>query len=80
MGLPLLLVLLLVGILGSAFFSGAEIAVISCSRLRMRHLAREGNRAALAVERIQPAGKRVLATAEFLRGYPLQPGDRFGEA
>ena len=28
--------------------------------------------------RLQPAGKRVLATAEFLRGYPLRVGDRLG--
>ncbi len=60
MGLPLLLVLMFVGILGSAFFSGAEIAVISCSRLRMRHLAREGSRAAMAVERILNDLRRMV--------------------
>ncbi|MFC1530299.1 hemolysin family protein [Gemmatimonadota bacterium] len=60
MGLPLLLALMFVGILGSAFFSGAEIAVISCSRLRMRHLAREGNRAAMAVERILGDLRRMV--------------------
>lgn len=32
----------------------------------------------LAIDRVQPAGKRPLATTEFLRGYPLQPGDRLG--
>jgi methionyl-tRNA formyltransferase len=31
---------------------------------------------ALAVELIQPAGKRVMAAAEFLRGYPLSSGER----
>ena len=35
---------------------------------------------ALAIERIQPAGKRVMAVDEFLRGYALQVGDRFGPA
>jgi len=30
----------------------------------------------LRLEQIQPAGKRALAAGEFLRGYPLQPGDR----
>jgi CBS domain containing-hemolysin-like protein len=60
MGLPLLLILMLVGILGSAFFSGAEIAIISCSRLRMRHLAREGNRAAMAVEHILNDLRRMV--------------------
>lgn len=27
---------------------------------------------------IQPAGKREMSIAEFLRGYPVRPGDRFG--
>jgi methionyl-tRNA formyltransferase len=27
---------------------------------------------------IQPAGKRTMTAAEFLRGHPVQPGDRFG--
>jgi methionyl-tRNA formyltransferase len=34
----------------------------------------------LAIEVIQPAGKRALATAEFLRGYPVRPGDKFSAA
>jgi methionyl-tRNA formyltransferase len=34
----------------------------------------------LAIEAIQPAGKRALSTAEFLRGYPVRPGERFGAA
>ena len=33
---------------------------------------------ALGIDALQPAGKRVLSTAEFLRGYPVRPGDRFG--
>jgi methionyl-tRNA formyltransferase len=32
----------------------------------------------LQVDELQPAGKRLLAAAEFLRGYPVKPGDRFG--
>jgi methionyl-tRNA formyltransferase len=32
----------------------------------------------LAIQRIQPAGKRVLSAAEFLRGYPVRPGQKFG--
>jgi methionyl-tRNA formyltransferase len=31
----------------------------------------------LAIEALQPAGKRVLSTDEFLRGYGVKPGDRF---
>ena len=33
---------------------------------------------ALVIDAIQPAGKRVLSAAEFLRGYPVRPGERFG--
>jgi methionyl-tRNA formyltransferase len=32
----------------------------------------------IVVDSIQPAGKRVLSAAEFLRGYPVQSGERFG--
>ncbi len=32
----------------------------------------------LRLEQIQPAGKRTLAADEFLRGYPLRPGDQLG--
>ena len=35
---------------------------------------------ALRVDAIQPAGKRVLTVAEFLRGYPLKPSEQFGPA
>ena len=34
---------------------------------------------ALSLDRVQPAGKRILPTAEFLRGYPVQRGQRFGK-
>ena len=33
---------------------------------------------ALRIESVQPAGKRWLTAAEFLRGYPIEPGQRFG--
>ncbi len=29
---------------------------------------------------LQPAGKRAMAAADFLRGHPVSPGDRFGTA
>jgi methionyl-tRNA formyltransferase len=35
-------------------------------------------RGRLAIEAIQPAGKRVLTIPEFLNGYPLRTGDRLG--
>lgn len=33
---------------------------------------------AVSIEELQPAGKRVLSAADFLRGYPVPLGDRFG--
>jgi methionyl-tRNA formyltransferase len=30
------------------------------------------------IRELQPAGKRRMAAADFLRGHPLKPGDRFG--
>ncbi|MBC7854384.1 MAG: methionyl-tRNA formyltransferase, partial [Pirellulaceae bacterium] len=32
----------------------------------------------LSIHALQPAGKRVMDIAEFLRGYPIRAGDRFG--
>jgi methionyl-tRNA formyltransferase len=32
----------------------------------------------LRLLKVQPAGKRVMDGAAYLRGYPLQPGDRLG--
>jgi methionyl-tRNA formyltransferase len=32
----------------------------------------------LAIHRLQPAGKRLMSAGEFLRGHPVQPGQRFG--
>ncbi len=32
----------------------------------------------LQIDRLQPAGKKVLSAAEFLRGYPVQIGDCLG--
>jgi methionyl-tRNA formyltransferase len=32
----------------------------------------------LRIESLQPTGKRALTTAEFLHGYPVKPGNRFG--
>lgn len=35
-------------------------------------------RSVVEVSELQPAGKRRMTAAEFLRGHPLKPGDRFG--
>ena len=37
-----------------------------------------GERSVVQVVELQPAGKRRMSAAEFLRGHPVRPGDRFG--
>lgn len=45
---------------------------------RGNHLVVAAARGAIALQGLQPAGKRLLRTSEFLRGYHVQPGERFG--
>ncbi|HEY2841855.1 MAG TPA: methionyl-tRNA formyltransferase [Pirellulales bacterium] len=33
---------------------------------------------ALRIEQVQPAGRQMMAAADFLRGHPIRPGDRLG--
>jgi methionyl-tRNA formyltransferase len=37
-----------------------------------------GHSSEVVILELQPAGKRRMSATEFLRGHPLQPGDRFG--
>jgi methionyl-tRNA formyltransferase len=37
-----------------------------------------GGNGAIEIRELQPAGKRRMRAEEFLRGHPLQAGDRFG--
>src|SRR5262249_27810813 len=37
-----------------------------------------GNNIDVSVSELQPAGKKRMTAEEFLRGYPLTEGDRFG--
>ena len=37
--------------------------------------AREG---AVRIEQIQPANKKMMLIPDFLRGYPIKPGDKLG--
>ena len=50
-------------------------AVLEASGGRLTVAAGEG---AVSLTSLQPAGKRMLPVDEFLRGYPVQPGDEFG--
>jgi methionyl-tRNA formyltransferase len=51
--------------------------VIEAGDDRLRVATGEG---VLAIDRIQPAGKRAVTAAEFLRGYGVQAGQTFGPA
>jgi methionyl-tRNA formyltransferase len=42
-------------------------------------LAIAAGHGAVVLQTVQPAGKRVMSIEEFLRGYPVQPGDLFGD-
>lgn len=57
------LILIACCVIGSAFFSGAETAIISASRIKIRHLANLGNRNAIAIERFLAQPERVLSAA-----------------
>ena len=65
-GLYVQRVILAVSLVAVAFFSSAEASLISVNKFRMRHLAEQGNRAALAVLRdhllgLAPAAEKSAA-------------------
>ncbi len=49
--------------------------VVRADREQLLVAAGEG---VVSIEGIQPAGKRLLLVREFLNGYPVRAGDRFG--
>ncbi len=55
------LILLLISILGSAFFSGSETAVVSSNRMRQRVAREEGRRLGGLAERVYRFPERMLA-------------------
>ncbi len=56
------LILILVLLLFSAFFSGSETALISFRKMRLKHLVRKGHKGALLVDRLLRKTDRLLAT------------------
>ena len=49
-------------IICGAFFSGAETAIVSCNRIRIRHLAKGLDRNAQVAEKLLAKLDRILAT------------------
>ena len=57
------LILIVCCIVGSAFFSGAETAIISASRIKIRHLAKQGNKNAVKLQGFLEKPEPVLSAA-----------------
>ena len=47
-------------------------------RAEGRQLLLATGRGTLAIQQVQPAGKRAMTAGELLRGHPIQPGETFG--
>ena len=56
-----LITALIILILGSAFFSSSETGMVAINRYRLRHLARQGHRAAVRVEGLLRRTDRLLS-------------------
>ncbi len=76
-GPPLRLILGRVAALGAEISAGPAPpgAVVAASGDELLVATGEG---VLRILEIQPEGRRLLPAAEFLRGYPVRPGQRFG--
>ena len=62
MSIVWLILIILVGIAGSAFFAGAETGLISLNRLRLRHEVERKNRRALIINAFVENTERLLGT------------------
>jgi methionyl-tRNA formyltransferase len=60
-------------LLAEGNFAAAASGTVVAADQRLIIAAGDGY---LSLEQIQPAGKRVMAAAEFLRGYPVKVGDQ----
>ena len=74
-GAPLRLILGPVAVLDVPTASASPGTVLDAAGDRLVIAAGAG---AAHIKTLQPAGKRMLSVAEFLRGYRVLPGDRFG--
>ena len=74
-GLPMRLILGPVKVAETADPNAPPGTVLEAPGDRIVIAAGEG---AVVLQTVQPAGKRLLEVREFLRGYHVQPGERFG--
>jgi len=73
--LPLRLIVGPVTVLEQVEDSGRPGTILEALGDRLIVAAGEGD---VAIRNLQPAGKRLLTVEEFLRGYRIRPGERFG--
>ncbi len=67
LGAELAAIILVVSLLTFALVNAVEIAMVSVSRIRVRHLADQGNPAAKAIERIQAHQERFFSFVVLLQ-------------
>lgn len=74
-GAPLRLILGHVAVQPSEATASASGTVLAAQGDELQIATGDG---VLKILKIQPEGRRLLPAAEFLRGYPVRPGQRFG--
>ena len=59
------LMLVILGILLEAFFSGSEIGMVSVNRIKMKHLAEDGSSAARSILKLLDNPERLFTTTSL---------------
>jgi len=59
---PITIVIIFLCVLGEAFFSGSEIALVSVDRMRMKHAAKTGHKSSQRVLDLLKSPERILGT------------------
>ena len=59
------LILVILGILLEAFFSGSEIGMVSVNRIKMKHLAEDGSSAASSILKLLDKPERLFTTTSL---------------
>ncbi len=78
---PLRLIVQSVSLVSGADFPDATVAEVTPGQVAFcdkSHLWIQTSEGLISIDQIQPAGKRTMPIADFLRGYQPQSGDRLG--
>ena len=79
-GQEVAIVILVLSVLTYALVNAIEIAVASVNRIRIRHLAEEGNKSALAIQRLLDRQDRFFAFIVFLQNISVVLASTMGGA